>query len=99
MCALFWKVQFPLHSRSYEKARRIKYIHLICVILALVLPLVPVITVASKGGFTITRYPTFLCTGSDADATYYTIVLPIVIILGIGTTVLVLVFWKIHKVR
>jgi len=71
----------------------------ICVILALVLPLIPVITAASKGGFTMTRFPTFLCTGRDSDATFYTLVLPIVIILGIGTTVLVFVFWKIHKVR
>ena len=99
MSALFWKVQFPLHSRSFETAHRTKYIHVIMVVLALLIPLIPVITSEIKGGYTMTRFPTILCTGSDKDVTFYTMVLPITIILGIGTSILVFIFWKIHTVR
>ena len=96
--ALFWKVLFPLHSKSFETAHRTKYIHMIMVVLALLIPLIPVITSEVKGGYTMTRFPPFLCTGSDADATFYSLVLPITIILATGASILVFIFWKINKV-
>ena len=41
---LLWKIQFPFHARSFERAHRVKYIHIGCVVAGLILPLVPVIT-------------------------------------------------------
>ena len=97
--ALFYGVQFPFHSRSFKAANRTKYVHVIMVVIALILPLVPVISCAVIGGYTITSFPPILCTGSDADATFYSLVLPITIILGIGASLLVLIFWAVHKVK
>ena len=97
--ALFWKVMFPIHSKVLQTARRTKYIHVVMVALALLLPLIPAITGEVVGGYTITRFPPILCTGSDADATFYSLVFPIIIIIGTGTNLLVIMFWKIHMVR
>lgn len=45
---LFWRVVFPFHARSFKLSGRIKYIHIMCVIVALVVPLLPIITVLSS---------------------------------------------------
>ena len=96
---LFWKIQFPLHSSRFEKAHSTKHIHIAIVILAILLPVITVISSEINGGYTLTRFPTILCTGANIDVTFYTLVLPIVIIIGCGTTVLMVIFWKIHKVN
>ena len=41
--ALLWKICFPLHARSFDKTRKTKYLHLICIMAGLLLPLAPVI--------------------------------------------------------
>ena len=89
---------FPIQSKVYETARRTKYIQIVMVVLGLLLPLIPAITGEVIGGYTITRFPPILCTGSDADATFYSLLLPIIIIIGTGTSLLVIMFWKIHMV-
>ena len=96
---LFYGIQFPFHSRSFKAAHRTKYIHVIMVVIALLLPLVPAIVCGVIGEYTMTDFPPILCVGSDADATFYSLVLPIIIILGTGTSLLVIMFWKIHMVH
>ena len=98
MSLIFWGVQFPLHSKSFRMAHSTKYIHLTCVVFALVLPIVPVLANEFKGGYIIYRFPPILCVGTDADATFYSLVLPLDIILGVGSNLLIIIFWKIHKV-
>ena len=42
--ALFWKIHFPLHSRSFEVSKKKKkYLHIGCGLAGLLFPLVPVI--------------------------------------------------------
>ena len=118
--ALLWKIRFPLHSRSFETAHRVKYIHIGCVVAGLILPLVPIITSMvtfavklesdeirkSKGitfasggmGYGITRFPPILCVGTDKNAVFYALALPINLILVYGITVLIFLFYSIHKV-
>ena len=113
---LFWKIQFPFHSRSFEVTHRIKYIHIVCIIVGFLFPLVPIVTsmadfavdlkssnssqsfVDGGMGFTITRFPPILCTGSDRDAVFYSVVFPINLALAIGCTLLICTLWTIHKV-
>ena len=95
---LFYGIQFPFHSRSFKV--RTKYIHVIMVVVALLLPLGACNNLWSYiGGYTMTVFPPILCTGSDADATFYSLLLSIIIILGTGTRLLVIMFWKIHMVH
>ncbi len=95
---LFWKVEFPFHARSFENAGRFKYIHIIWATVGVLLPLVPVITVLANGGFTIPQFPPLLCTGREADPTFYSLLLPIIVLLQTGITLMVILFRTIHKV-
>lgn len=114
---LFWKIRFPFHARSFEVARRTKYIHAACILAALIVPLVPIIASVVDNavemqsstssnisflegglGYGLTRFPPILCTPTDADVTFYSVVLPIDISLMIGCTLLVIMFWIVHKV-
>ena len=114
--ALFWKIAFPFHARSFKASQKIKYIHIACAIAGFTLPLVPIIaSVADSAvdydpsttnisfldsglGFAQTRFPPILCTGSDGDVVFYSVVLPIDIALAFGCSLLIYIFWMIHKV-
>ena len=57
------------------------------------------VTFLSGGmGFGQTRFPSILCTATDRDITFYSVVLPIDLILLFGCTLLVVIFWVVHKV-
>ena len=96
MVALFWGIKFPLHAKAL--AHRQKYFHLVMVLLGLTLPIIPVIATLASGGFGLTRFPVILCTGKKGAATFYSLVLPIVILVQIGVSLLILIFWTILKV-
>lgn len=96
---LFWKVKFPFHARFFEQVGRMRYIHIFIVITALVVPVTPVIAAAADGGFAVTHFPPILCTGRSAKATFYSLILPIIVLKQCGLTMLIVVFWIIHKVR
>ena len=78
---------------------------------SLLVPLLPVLVtighdVVTNGeegvgtvGFTIIRLPPLICTGVSAEATFYSLVLPSILILDVGVALLILLFWFVHKVR
>ena len=71
------------------------------VVVGLVLPTLPVIVTFTTGdpsGFGMTRFPPILCTGLQTDSTFYSLVLPINILMIIGIPLLIIIFWTIHKV-
>ena len=84
---------------SYDKTNKTKYIHIICAISALVLPIISPVAISLKGGFTISRFPPVVCVGRDVDANFYTVVLPTTFICALGTTLLLVIFWNIRRVR
>lgn len=113
--AILWKIQFPFHAHQHKSTHCIRWIHVICVVLGLLIPLIPVIVTVVDSimdsnnsssstqfgtlGFGVTRFPPVLCTGVDRSATYYSLVLPLNLILLTGITELAIIFWIIHKVR
>ena len=102
MAVLFWKISFPFHAKHFESARRFKYVHIVTVAVGLFVPTVPIIAQfivgGSKGAFRQTRYPPFLCDGQSKDIAFYGVALPIVLLLQVGFTLLIVIFWVIHKV-
>ena len=111
--ALFWKIWFPINARMCETRRQIKYIHITCVLIGTLVPLIPVISLMSifadnssshsdflDGGlgFSFTRSPPLPCYGSDLAVTFYTTIFPSNILLAIGITFIFLIFWRVHKV-
>lgn len=57
------------------------------------------IMVAKGLGFGLTNFPPILCAGLDANATFYSLIMPITVLAEIGMTLLILTFWDIRKVN
>ena len=49
-------------------------------------------------GFKPTRFPTIVCTGSDPDVIFYSLLVPINVVLACGCTMIIIIFWSIHRV-
>ena len=93
-------------------AHRVKYIHIVCVVICVIFPSIAVIpTMAEYAhgksssdavmgglGFAVTRFPPLLCTGMNKNTTFYPLVVPILTILMVGCPILIVVFWIIHRV-
>ena len=68
------------------------------VIAALILSCVPLIATFTTGGFVTARFPTVNCFAREVDVTFYALELPLSILLGAGSSMLVLIFYKIFGV-
>ena len=56
-------------------------------------------TFLSSGlGYNMIRFPPVLCAGVNSDVVYYTTIFPINVIVIIGLTELIFLFWIIHNV-
>ena len=95
---LFWGVAFPFSYRSFKESGRVRYAHIISVILILVVPL-PLALVHLKEGYTITATPPYGCFGMHRDYNFYAFIFPLSIVLAITTCLMALIFWIIFKVR
>ena len=95
---LFWAVVFPFNYRQLKLSGRMRYAHIICIVLAVVIPL-PAGLVHLKDGYVAAFTPTIICTGRNTDYTYYTIVIPLSIIMCILSCLLLVIVWTIFKVR
>ena len=95
---LFWGVAFPFHYRQMKVSKRLKYAHVISVVLAVIIPL-PGALVPLKDGFVVTSYPALACAVRNTDVTFYTLIVPLSIFLAITAILLVFMFWKIFKVQ
>ena len=82
--ALFWRIRFPFHARSFETAHGFKYLHITVVILGVLLPLIPSIIMMATGGFAIRSFPPVVGLARDLPVTFYSVILPIILIVKIG---------------
>jgi hypothetical protein len=94
---LFYGVAFPYSFRKLRNSGRIRYAHIISVILAVLLPAIGP-CVLLRDGYVIISTPTLTCVGRNLDITYYGVILPISILTCITSCLLVLLFWSIFKV-
>eukprot|EP00731_Ephydatia_muelleri_P026481 Em0018g581a len=94
VAALFWKVKFPFHAKAFSN---VKFVHIMVVVAALLLPVAPVISAFVTGGFTIGSFPPLLCVTKNGNAIYFTLILPISLIVAIGTTLLIIILATILK--
>ncbi len=111
--SMFLTIVFPYRTRALRISKKLTYIHVACVLVGLFLPVVPVIAVMSHNaveaksgamlagrlGFGLVTFPPFLCSSIDGDVTFYSLVLPNIILVQIGVTMLILTIWNVHKVR
>ena len=95
---LSWGIVFPFHYRRFRVEEKIKYIHVVTVVVALLLPIIPALLYLIKDGYGPLFTPTRVCTGRNLNVTYFAFLLPISIILATTTSSLAMVFWTILKV-
>lgn len=94
---LFWGVKFPFHYRQFKDSGRMRYVHIITVIVAVVVPL-PGPFIVLKDGFINTENPNLVCTGRNTDLFFYAYAITTTTALAITNILLVLVFWTVLKV-
>eukprot|EP00731_Ephydatia_muelleri_P026479 Em0018g579a len=80
VAALFWKIKFPFHAKAFNN---VKFVHLMVVVATLLLPVAPVISAFLTGGFTMSSFPPVSCVTKNGNAVYFTLILPISLIVAI----------------
>ena len=94
---IFWKIYFPMNTISKDM-QSTKYLHGISLITVLLLLLISPIILHMKDGFVMGYFPPFFCVARDITLRFYTHHIPIIIFLGVGISLLVLIFWRLHMV-
>ena len=95
---LCWGIVLPFHYRRFKCEGKLKYVYIVTVTLAVILPLVPVL-VLLKDGYTIVYSRPILCNGRNRQHTFFTIILPICLLLATCSSALIVLFWVILKVN
>ena len=97
-CAfLFWAIVYPLSFRRRKLSGQIRYMHVISVALAVILPLLTGL-LPLKDGFVTTQYPTITCLPRSTDYVYAVFVLPVCTLLACAMSLMAVVFWVLCKV-
>ena len=94
---LLKSICFPFFYRKIKQEGALKYIHISTVIVALVLPLVLAL-LHLIDGYSVAPSPVVICTSQNITITYYSLVLPVSVLFGATTTILILLFRKIFRV-
>ena len=95
---LYWSVGHPFSFRQLKVTGRIRYAHITCILLSLIIPL-PSAFAPLIDGSVFTTSLVLPCLALNADYVYSTVILPINILLGIQVVLLVLIIWILFKVR
>jgi len=94
--SIFWKLSFPMHARKHKQKQ--KWIHVALVLAGVLIPFVGVVAALTTGGYALNRFPPLFCGAVNPDVQYYSVWLVINILVAIAITMIVLMFWKVHKV-
>jgi hypothetical protein len=94
---LNWAVRFPVSYRQLRTSVRIRYAHIISVVLAVTLPLVSPCVILKDGYLTVASEALF-CVGRNFDLNYYAVILPASLLIGMTLFLLVFLFWTLFKV-
>lgn len=94
---LFIQIIFPLWSRKLNRKQMKIILHVVEVAVTLFLcSLAPTLFVVLSE-YKFGRFPPLLCSPSK-EVSFYTICLPLCMIMGIGMNLTIIMFWILHKV-
>ena len=95
---LFMKIYLPIWSRKLDRKRTKLILHVTEAVGAIILCSLAPIVYVSVSEYTFGRFPPMLCVPSRT-VTFYTMCLPLCILLGSGVILAVIMFWMLHKVN
>ena len=96
--AMFTKLKWPFFARRIALAGYSRYCHALCLSLSTVLSILPVVVVLETSGFATFTFPPLFCTPTNRKVTFYSIILPISILLAAGSSLLIAMLWVMHQV-
>ena len=96
VCCMFWKITFPLHARQHKQQQ--KYFYTTITIGSLLIPIPSVIAAFLTNGYGLGRFPPLVCSAKGLDLQYYSLWLIINVLWEVGITMLIIMFWKVHRV-
>ena len=86
-------------AKSIMKRKKQTIIHISIVVVGIFISaLGPIITLAGFD-YIPSRLPPVYCSANNFDVLFYTFVFPLQIIMTIGVSLLIMLFWMTHKVR
>ena len=89
-------VKFPFFGKKLQK--KSKQIHIATVLAAIFLASIgPIVTLAHFGYFTA-RFPVLVCFPRNMDVLFFSILLPLIVLAGLGTVMLIFLFRELRKV-
>ena len=94
---LFLKITFPLWSRKLDRKQTKIMLHITEVTGALFLCSLAPVLIVILSRYQITRFPPLFCNPSK-EVRFYTMCLPLCIIMAIGMVLTIIMFWILHKV-
>lgn len=88
---------FPIRAKLSE--HRHKYLYALVLLLGFLLPAVPIVAAFTvAGGYQVSRFPPLFCVARDPPLIYYSLVMPMNVLIAIGVTMLTLIFWVVRRV-
>ena len=78
--------------------RKLKYFHIITVLIALFFPALPAL-INLHDGYTVADTPTTICVGRNVAVIFFALILPLSVLIAVATSALIIMFWKILKVN
>ena len=94
---LFIKIVYPIRSRKLDRKQTKIILHVTEVGGAFILCGLAPITFVSMSEYSIGRFPPLLCLPSKV-VNFYTVCIPLCIILASGVILAIIMFWLLHKV-
>ena len=112
MVVLLWTIRFPIQAQTARATKNLRIVHIASLLTGLLYPLLPITTTIvtstlqkqstipfGRLGFGIIYWiPPILCTSTNPRIVFYLTILPSVLLVLVGMTVLVLIIWTLHRV-
>ena len=83
----------------FTKNHRLKYIHSSMLGAATIIPVIPVVVMFKTGGFVNVRFPPLFCLSRSDDATMYASVVPVIMMIALGVSLLMWMYWIMYRVK
>ena len=98
IAAIYWGVKYPFHAHKLETSGKKKYLHFTAVLLGVVLPWISIGAVLGAGGYTFASVPPIFCIPSSINVSFYSYIMPIIILQATGASLLTIILWAVCKV-
>ena len=96
-CHLFMKIMFPMWSKRHDDKEKSVVLHVLELSGAIFISIIAPVTYSVQSEYRLSRFPPIFCAPSRIFL-FYTLCLPLCMICGGGSVLLIIVLWTLVKV-